>query len=300
MNSTGFLTVCLNPTLQRTLLFDDFRIGAVNRALTCHEDASGKGINVTRVLVQLGATVVHLTHLGREARKFLRLLTDDKIPVEWVDVGSGLRTCVTVLNKADHSTTELVEPSETVPDGTDERLMNAFRPLIFQSNWLILSGTKAPGYPDTLFPVMVRMAKDLGKKVVCDYRGDDLKRTLPEKPDFIKPNRAEFLETFFPEGFGNLDPERVLEKKMLEISEQYETTVIVTDGDGPVLFTEKGRLKRIHPDRVIPVSTIGCGDAFTAGLSWSLSLGDSLADAVRMGIRCGMRCALSIRPGVIQ
>jgi len=49
-----FLTICLNPTLQKTLCFSSVVPGTVNRTGVHRLDVSGKGINVTRVLTQLG------------------------------------------------------------------------------------------------------------------------------------------------------------------------------------------------------------------------------------------------------
>ena len=34
--------------------------------------------------------------------------------------------------------------------------------------------------------------------MVLDYRKDDLLQSLPHRPDVVKPNWAEFVETFFP------------------------------------------------------------------------------------------------------
>lgn len=47
------LCVCLNPAIQRTIVFDDFLINNVNRAKKFREDASGKGVNSCRVLNQI-------------------------------------------------------------------------------------------------------------------------------------------------------------------------------------------------------------------------------------------------------
>ena len=58
------LTVCLNPTIQKTVVFSSIIKGGVNRAEHHYTDASGKGVNVSRVLSQLGVDVTHITQLG--------------------------------------------------------------------------------------------------------------------------------------------------------------------------------------------------------------------------------------------
>ena len=93
-----FLSVCMNPTLQKTLCFNTVIPDRVNRAAACRLDASGKGINVTRVLSQLGKDAVHLTQLGGELRRlFLGLCEKDRLDVRWVESGSAVRFCYTII-----------------------------------------------------------------------------------------------------------------------------------------------------------------------------------------------------------
>jgi fructose-1-phosphate kinase PfkB-like protein len=74
----AFLTVCLNPTIQKTLRYPSITPGTVNRTAHHRLDVSGKGINVTRVLTQLGKKVTHLTQLGGVMRPlFLSLCEKD-------------------------------------------------------------------------------------------------------------------------------------------------------------------------------------------------------------------------------
>lgn len=71
----------------------------MNRANIARTDASGKGVNVARVLSQLGAHAVHLTHAGGPNRDwFLSLCAADGLSVEWADSGSEVRICTTVID----------------------------------------------------------------------------------------------------------------------------------------------------------------------------------------------------------
>ena len=102
----SFLTVCLNPTLQKTLRFTSVVRGTVNRTGEHCLHASGKGINVTRVLTQLGKNAVHLTQLGGVMRPlFLSLCEQDGLSVEWVESKSPIRFCYTILTEDDGTVT---------------------------------------------------------------------------------------------------------------------------------------------------------------------------------------------------
>ena len=48
------LAVCPNPAWQKTLCFEHYRAGEVNRASRVQENGGGKGVNLARVLQSLG------------------------------------------------------------------------------------------------------------------------------------------------------------------------------------------------------------------------------------------------------
>ena len=200
----SILAVCLNPTLQKTLRFSSIISNTVNRTADHRLDASGKGINVTRVLTQLGKKAVHLTQLGGVLRPlFLSLCGQDELSVEWVESESPIRFCYTLLTKSDNSVTELIEESEKVAAGTEERLLERFDSLLGDASLdlksLVISGTKAAGFSDEAIPLMTRKAKEKGLRVILDVKGKDLTESLRYGPDIVKPNLFEFAATFAPE-----------------------------------------------------------------------------------------------------
>ena len=308
MNNPSFLTVCMNPTLQKTLVFSGLVQDTVNRTAEYRLDASGKGINVSRVLTQLGKETCHLTQLGGALRPlFLELCGRDGLRVEWVESSSPIRFCYTLIDRADKSVTELVEESERVGEGTGGRLLGSFSVLVEECSTLIISGTKAAGFSDDLIPEMVRIAKAKGRRVILDIRGQDLLESLTHKPDVIKPNLFEFLSTYAPElisnnslnGGENEIKERV-RKILAELYEKYPCTLVLTRGAGSVWYSEGGELSEYNFEPVEPVNTVGSCDAFTAGLAAALEEGASLGDAVAEGGRCGALNAGLLRPGVIN
>jgi 1-phosphofructokinase/tagatose 6-phosphate kinase len=303
----AFLTVCLNPTLQKTLRFASVVPGAVNRTDIHRLDVSGKGINVSRVLTQLGKKVTHLTQLGGVMRPlFLSLCAEDSLTVEWVESGSPIRFCYTVITETNGNVTELVEESEPVSADTGERLLEKFDALLPGNNYLIVSGAKAAGFPDETIPLMVEKAKKRGMTVILDIRGKDLLESLRYEPDIIKPNLFEFALTFAPDMVKDnslIEDERTKERiraLSLALCEKYKCRIILTRGAQTVWAVEPGHFFEVHPAAVKPLNSTGSGDAFTAGLASAMENGADFSAAIAEGIRCGALNARCLRPGVID
>jgi len=297
-----FLTVCLNPTLQKTLRFSSVTLNVVNRAVGHRLDVSGKGINVTRVLTQLGKKAVHLTQLGgRQRPLFLSLCEQDGLSVDWVESGSEIRFCYTMLTENDGAVTELVEESEPVDAGTEEVLLKKFDDLLSlrsqhsTPHCLIVSGKNAAGFSDIVIPEMVRKAKERGLKIILDIRGCDLINSLKYEPDIIKPNLEEFIATY------KIQPTKDL---LIDFTQKHKCGVILTNGSRNILAASENNFFEINVPAVKAVNSIGCGDAFTAGFAAAMfpveeNDGVNFREAITEGIRCGALNAGLLRPGVI-
>ena len=109
------LCVCLSPSIQRTLVFDQFAAGQVNRTKNFIQNAGGKAINTARVIEQLAPnSAVCIFPLAKQnAGEFLSLLKKDGINSKTVPVPLRARTCWTVLS-AHGKTTEIIA-EEPVP-----------------------------------------------------------------------------------------------------------------------------------------------------------------------------------------
>jgi 1-phosphofructokinase/tagatose 6-phosphate kinase len=298
----------LSPAFQKTLRFSSVVGNTVNRTGIHRLDVAGKGINVSRVLSQLGKNVVHLTPLGGVMRPlFLSLCEEDSLSVEWVESNGPIRSCYTIINDADSSVTELVEESPPVGAGTEEALLEKFLSLLSGRKFLVISGTRAAGFSDALIPFMVQKAKEAGLTVIVDIKGKDLVESLRHRPDFIKPNLYEFAATFAPDLIQDNDllgdeagvKERI-KSESLNLCERFGCRIILTRGSRKIWAARERDFFEVDVGPVKPVNTIGSGDAFTAGLAAALGDGADFTAAITRGIRCGGLNAALFRPGVIR
>ncbi len=303
---SDFLVVCLNPTIQKTIILDELNENEVNRSSEYRTDAAGKGVNTTRILNQLGADAVHLTQSGDRGEYLRELIERDNLSLVTAPNTSYIRTCTTLINKGNSTVTEIVEESPAVDKGTEKKIIDLYNNLLMETENVIIAGSKASGFGDIIFPKMVKLAKSSGKTVILDYRGKDLLNSIPYKPDIIKINFPEFVSTFFQdfsigEHEENIELKTMVIEKMKGLLDKYGIRTILTRGTMPVLYIDNEAVikeEEIHP--VKTVNTIGCGDAVTAGIIFKRHQGENMEGAVRFGIECGRKNAALLRPGVIR
>lgn len=332
-NAKSVLTVCLSPTFQNTLMFDNFKQSQVNRAV-CPMliSPSGKGINVTRALTQLGRPSECLTQLGGpRLQEFLDLCAEERIKMQPVVCNSPIRTCTTIINRLQiqgqikstnlntsrstnptltpvysdglTTSTELVENAHAVDANTDHQVRQRFLAAIQGKAALVISGTKAPGFGSDLYPWMVSHARQQGLLVVLDIKGNDLRECLPSHPDVIKPNLDEFIDTFFqckeiPESEASENLRDHVQLKTAELFRQFGVRTVLTRGQYDTWAFDGETLLTVPVPSVSAVNTIGCGDCMTAGLTDALLAGKSFYDSISFGTQCASRRATHIQHGL--
>jgi len=279
-----------------------FTLGEVNRAREHYEDISGKGMNTARVLHQLGYKSLLLTHLGGIRRdEHLALAQEEHVKLLWADSKSEIRTCITVLG--DGVTTELVQEPFAVDPSTEEPIKELFTTALAEIDAVIITGTRAGGYSADLYPSFVKEAKERGCFVLLDLKGDDVKNSLVYRPDIIKPNLSEFVDTFFGLSIGehemNSDLEERIKAKMKNIYTEYGTTTFLSRGK-EASWIQSEHFFSLPSEPVKVVNTIGCGDTLSAVLTAKLASGSSLEDAAKEAIYYAGVNAQMVRPGTIR
>ncbi len=303
------LCICLNPTLQRTIVFSGWKRGEVNRALKGRLDASGKGVNTARIIHQYEDErfdSVHLTHAGGpEALLFLRSCESDGLKVEAVDAGL-VRTCTTLIDDDDGTVTELIEPSVPVGGEAAAELKRRFSDLLPGTSAVVLSGSVAPGYPVGLFSEFCREASKMQVPVVADFRGQMLLDALAHRPAAVKINLMEFAATFGIPGAEDAgeqgDDREIVEAAwpVLERLERDGIPFVLSRGSKDTMYVSSGKRRLVPVPAVRVVNTIGCGDAFTAGLSMAVAAGESIERGIELGHSLAGRNALLLKPGALS
>jgi tagatose 6-phosphate kinase len=291
------LCVGTTPAAQRVMVFRKLQTDAVNRAANTLDGAAGKSVNVAKVLAKLGAQPVATGFVGGvRGDGLLQVLASRGIDAEFVKVSAPTRQCISVLDQATRTVTELVEESQAVGLADYEKLREIIRTRLPKCEAVVMSGSLTPGGPVDFYRMITEQANARGILSIVDAQGPPLIEALMAKPGLVKPNRLELSATVQ----RSLDNEAAVISAMDEVRKRGARRIVVTAGKSAILAMDNDALWRIHSPVIEAVNPIGSGDSFTAGLVWRLTQNESLGEACRWAAAAGAANALSVMPGDVD
>jgi tagatose 6-phosphate kinase len=293
------MILCLGttPALQRTMRFGRFTLDTVNRATEVFDYASGKVINVARVIHQLGKPVLASGFLGGDSGRFMRTDLDKTgIPHDFVTVKPPTRQCITLLDRATETSTELVEEASPVEPAAWESLYQTLRRQLEQADLLVMTGSLVPDAPADFYARCTAIANERNIPVVLDARGEPLMNALSQRPAVVKPNLSELASTIG----RDIQTDADLRDAILRLIELGAHWAIITRGPKPAIVSDGRSFWTLSTPKVPILNTIGSGDAFTAGLAVELSAGRTMPDACHLAAACGAANAMTMWAGFVE
>ena len=286
--------LCLGttPTVQQTMTFPRVVIDDVNRATDVRRSASGKPINVARVLRTIGEDVMLCVPLGGDTGKFVREdITAAGIAHDIVEVPKSTRTCVTVIDQHEKTATELIEESSALPAEVPAQLLARLKSHLPRCKTAIFSGKLAPDTGDKFYADCCALAHERKVPVILDASGTALLYALKFRPLVVKPNRSELAATLGHE----LKDDTAIRGAMVLLHRQGAHWAVITMGKDGAAASNGKHFFKIPAIPVEAVSPIGSGDAFSAGLAAAIAAGRDVPDACRLAVACA--AANTLIPG---
>ena len=283
------VTVTLNPAVDHTLVLPKFVAGDTIRVKSVRSDPGGKGINVSRVLHELGGESLAMGFApGGLGRYIEQTLNSQGIPTDFLHTKGEVRTNITILDESRHMNTILSDPGpKTDPQYFDE-LKKRLRKRLQPGDWLVVAGSIPPPLDATVYTDLIEEASKIGAHTVLDADGAALAAGAAAHPEMLKGNRRE-LERLLGR---HLDDEVSTLKGARQVHDAGVSHVVITRGrEGALAVADSENLRGVAP-RVRAVSAVGSGDAFLAGVILTLSKGGSMTEALRLGIASGTASVL--------
>jgi 1-phosphofructokinase len=285
------LTVTLNPSVDRAVFVEKLKVGDTNRVNRTETDAGGKGVNLSRVLRELGGETVATGFLGGGPGAYIcKVLETQNVPHCFVEVAGDTRTNFSVEDAEQNPPTTFNERGPEVTSADLDRLFDRVKEYLPRLSWLAMGGSLPPGAPPETFQTLVEMAHAAGVKALVDADGDAMRHAMKARPDFIKPNEKEASRLLDRPMSGRNDALDAALELYQQLGAGDKIAVISRGAGGAVLACGEGEFDGMTPS-VEMRSTIGCGDSMLGGMLWAMGNGKSLEESFRWGLAAGAATA---------
>jgi 6-phosphofructokinase 2 len=278
------LTLTVNPALDVYSRVEKMNPNDKLRCEKAKTDAGGGGINVTRVIKRLGgnSTAIY-TKGGFTGDIFENLLNQESVLQDPVGIRNDLRQNFAITERSTGELYRFGFPGPEIFETEYEEILNKIAHYK-KAEFLVGSGSLAPGIPDDFYARVAAKAKKNGTRFVLDTSGAAYSGVLEEGAYLLKPNKAE-LEDLVGVSAKNVEE---LKELLLGVLNKYDVKILVLSmGAEGALLAYKGKVRHFPAPVVEHVSSIGAGDSMVAGMVYSLSQGKTVENSVRYGIACG-------------
>ncbi len=291
------VTVTLNPAVDKTIVVPRFRPERVVRVKEAFVYPSGKGVNVARALVRLGAPALCLGFVGGYAGAFLRdALEREGIPHDFTSVAAETRINLTLRDPESGLEVHFVEAGAPVSEAEWQAFLATYERHLPNARWIALCGSLPPGVALDSYAQLIRRAREGGVLCALDTSGDALRLGVQARPDLVKPNRQELAELVGKP----LDSDEALLAAVEQLLVQGIRFVVVSLGKEGAIGSDGKGFWKATPPLVPVVNTVGSGDALLGGMLFGLLKGLPFSEALRFAVAVGTANTLVDGPAYID
>jgi len=286
------LTVTLNASLDEWVDIPSLRIGGLNRATDFRRYVGGKGVNVSRVVHELGERTMALSFAGgQDGAIFRDGLRRLGVPHDLVTSAGTTRNNYKIHTRRPEALTEINTAGPRIAAPRLRELALRLRRRARSAQAVVLSGSVPPGAPASIYRRWIPWLKGAATRVVLDASGEALRHGLRARPWLIKPNRQEAAECV---GRALSSRRRVVQAVCELLRRGPELVVLSMGREGALLGSaQTGAVWSAVPPSVRVTSAVGAGDALVAGFVVGWLRTRSLVEALRLGVACGAATALT-------
>jgi 1-phosphofructokinase family hexose kinase len=282
-----------NLTIDRTLTIAELRPGEVLRFDTAVITPGGKGVNVARAAMALGADAVLVGLLpGHTGAAVAAMLAHEGTALAGIEVDGEVRASIIVLEPSGRVTV-MNEPGPELRAEDWERYAAAVADRLAEHAVLACSGSLPPGAPEDAYAALAAAAAAADVAAIVDVTGDRLGAAVAGGAAIVTPNLPEaegLLHGRADETVEAGDPEEVRVRACAAAEALVAggaRGAIVTAAAAGAAVADGGRTSWLPAPRATVRNPIGAGDALVGGLGTALERGEPLLRAAAFGVAAG-------------
>lgn len=291
------LTITLNPAVDISYKLDLLAIDTVNRVEDVSKTAGGKGLNVARVLKQLGQDVAASGFLGGSLGSYIRSQVNiTGIHDYFIDIDEDTRNCIAVIHEGKQ--TEILENGPTISGDETALFLEKFVEYVQKVKIVTISGSLPKGLPTDFYVKLLEIADKYNTSVLLDTNGVLLISaiTSPYKPYLIKPNEEEFADLL---GVKSISETQIIEALATPRFSDIPWIVVTRGAEGAII-KHAHTLYRAKAPKIEVVNPVGSGDSVIAGFSSGFYRDLGVKETIKYGLAMGVLNALEEKTGHID
>jgi 6-phosphofructokinase 2 len=284
------ICLALNPTIDASCQADEVK--PIKKIRTTEEryDPGGGGVNVARVIRELGgeAMVVYLAG-GITGGVLTDMLERLGIEHHLIPIAGNTRVSYVVFDRASGEEYRFTPEGPEVSEPEWQACLQQLEKM--DGEYLVASGSLPRGAPADFYARIARIGAGKEARVVVDTSGDALREAVAEGVYLIKPNLRE-LETLTGRELRSEADQEGAARSLIE-GGKVEVVALSLGAEGALLVSADDSFRLKAPD-VEPKSAVGAGDSFVGALTLGIAQGRSLRDAFTLAVATGTATVLTM------
>ncbi|ABR31669.1 ribokinase [Thermosipho melanesiensis] len=253
-------TLTMNPCLDRYLYVDKLVVDDTIRVKKVVDYPAGKGIDVSRVIKELGGVSVAISLLGGETgRKIEEML--DKEGVIYSTIRVDVETRTNIILETSEGQYRFSMPGRKVSKKKLQSVLEILNAIVRKDDIVVISGSLPKGVSPDFYTGIIFTLKQWGVYVYFDADGEKLRAGLLGNPDVIKPNEHE-IQRLIEKEIRTL---KEYKEEGLKLLEKYNLKeILLTLGSKGSMLISHESCYYAKPLNVKVKSAVGAGDSFLA------------------------------------
>lgn len=270
-------TITLNAAYDLVGRLKRIELGEVNTVETLGLFPAGKGINVAKVLKDLGVDVAVGGFLGQDNVGDFEAMFHKQGLIDKFQRVAGKTRINVKITETEADVTDLNFLGYEISAADWQTFVQNSLAYCQQFDIVAVCGSLPRGVTPELFADWLKALHQAGVKVVLDSSNAALTAGLRTQPWLVKPNHRE-LEAWVGHALPSLEDIIAAAKKL---KAQGIANVIISMGaQGSVWLSDNAIVRAQPPKCENVVSTVGAGDSMVAGLIYGLSKNFSQAETL--------------------
>ncbi|MFQ5972284.1 MAG: 1-phosphofructokinase family hexose kinase [Alphaproteobacteria bacterium] len=284
------VTLTLNPSVDSSCQADD--VVAIRKVRTFEEryEAGGGGINVSRVIRELGGeTIAVYLAGGLTGHAFNDMVDEIGLDTRHIEIAGSTRVSHVVYERSTGQEFRFTPSGPEIRESEWRSCLEVLSSLEF--DYIVASGSLPRGVQSDFYARVAHIAHERGARFVLDTSGTALYEALKEGVYLVKPNLRELQHLLGRKAHDRAE-QAVLALEVVS-SGRAEIVTLSLGADG-ALLAHDNETRHVASPHVEVRSAVGAGDSFVGAMTLGLAQERSLLDAFILGVATGTATVMTM------